>query len=102
MLRERPTSPSVHHLLRRARRRARRDCARRSRRRAIETGIALHAGGPRAAAVLARPHARGASSAHAEAWAREELSLPMFAELRDDEVDRVAEACVTWAAGYST
>ena len=28
---------------------------------------------------------------HAEAWAREELSLPMFAELRADEIDRVVE-----------
>jgi dTDP-4-amino-4,6-dideoxygalactose transaminase/DNA-binding NarL/FixJ family response regulator len=29
----------------------------------------------------------------AEAWAREELSLPMFPELRTDEVDYVIEAC---------
>jgi dTDP-4-amino-4,6-dideoxygalactose transaminase len=29
---------------------------------------------------------------HAEAWAAEQLSLPMFAELRPDEVDRVGAA----------
>ena len=29
----------------------------------------------------------------AERWAREELSLPMFPELRDDEIDRVVTAC---------
>jgi dTDP-4-amino-4,6-dideoxygalactose transaminase len=27
------------------------------------------------------------------AWAREELSLPMFAELRPGEIERVIEAC---------
>ncbi len=32
---------------------------------------------------------------HAEAWAAEELSLPMFAELSEAEVDRVIEACHT-------
>jgi dTDP-4-amino-4,6-dideoxygalactose transaminase len=32
------------------------------------------------------------------AWAAEELSLPMFAEMRDDEVERVAEACLSAAA----
>jgi dTDP-4-amino-4,6-dideoxygalactose transaminase len=29
------------------------------------------------------------------AWAAEELSLPMFAELRDDEVARAADACLS-------
>jgi dTDP-4-amino-4,6-dideoxygalactose transaminase len=32
------------------------------------------------------------------AWAAEELSLPMFAEMRDDELERVAEACLSAAA----
>jgi dTDP-4-amino-4,6-dideoxygalactose transaminase len=36
----------------------------------------------------------------AEAWAREELSLPMFAELEEPEVARVVEAChaTCWSA----
>lgn len=34
----------------------------------------------------------------AEAWAAEELSLPMFAELSDAEVERVIEACRTACA----
>jgi dTDP-4-amino-4,6-dideoxygalactose transaminase len=34
------------------------------------------------------------------AWAAEELSLPMFAELRDDEVERAAAACLS-AVGVS-
>ena len=29
----------------------------------------------------------------AEAWAREELSLPMFAELEEHELERVVAAC---------
>ena len=32
---------------------------------------------------------------HAEAWAAEELSLPMSPALRDDEIARAADACVT-------
>jgi len=36
-------------------------------------------------------YARG-SFPHAEAWAADQLSLPMFAELRPDEIDRVAAA----------
>jgi dTDP-3-amino-3,4,6-trideoxy-alpha-D-glucose transaminase len=35
---------------------------------------------------------------HARRWAAEELSLPMFAELSDEEVRRVATACLSAAA----
>jgi dTDP-4-amino-4,6-dideoxygalactose transaminase len=35
----------------------------------------------------------------AERWAREELSLPMFAELSEAEVDRVIAACLSAALG---
>jgi dTDP-3-amino-3,4,6-trideoxy-alpha-D-glucose transaminase len=35
----------------------------------------------------------------AEAWAREELSLPMFAELEPSEVERVIAACVELGVG---
>jgi len=30
------------------------------------------------------------------AWARDELSLPMFPELEVAEIDRVVSACMTW------
>ena len=33
-----------------------------------------------------------------QAWAAEELSLPIFAELRDDEISRIAAACSAFAA----
>ena len=36
---------------------------------------------------------RPAELPESEAWAAEELSLPMFPELTDAEVDRVADAC---------
>jgi dTDP-4-amino-4,6-dideoxygalactose transaminase len=38
------------------------------------------------------PESRPVELPEAEAWAREELSLPMFAELMPEEVERVAEA----------
>jgi dTDP-4-amino-4,6-dideoxygalactose transaminase/DNA-binding NarL/FixJ family response regulator len=60
------------------------------RHRGIETGIhydrALHQHA--ALGDLPRLHAEGALPA-SEAWAREELSLPMFAELTKEEIDRV-------------
>ncbi len=37
-----------------------------------------------------------------EAWAGEELSLPMFPELSDAEVDRIATACRASCAGLSS
>jgi dTDP-4-amino-4,6-dideoxygalactose transaminase len=37
--------------------------------------------------------ARPVELRESEAWAREELSLPMFAELTDEEVDQVGAAC---------
>ena len=97
---EDPRSPSVHHLL--AVRGSGRDGLAASLAAAgIGTGLhytpAVHRQPPCSRAARSRTGLR-----HAEAWAREELSLPMFAEMRDDEVDRVAEACVAWAAGYST
>jgi dTDP-4-amino-4,6-dideoxygalactose transaminase len=30
------------------------------------------------------------------AWAREELSLPMFAEIEDHEIQRVLDVCDHW------
>ncbi len=67
-------------------------------------GSALHAGGappcrlrricPRAPARVELPES--------EAWAAEELSLPMFAELSDAEVDRIAAACRTACASFGS
>ena len=100
MVTEDPRSPSVHHLL--AVRSSGRDGLAASLAAAgIGSGLhytpAVHRQPPCSRAVRSRTGLR-----HAEAWAREELSLPMFAEMRDDEVDRVAEACAAWAAGHST
>ena len=36
---------------------------------------------------------------HAEAWAAEELSLPMSPALRAEEVERAAEACLAAVDG---
>ena len=41
---------------------------------------------------------RLAAYPNAEAWATQELSLPMFAELHPVEVARVAQNCAAWAA----
>jgi dTDP-4-amino-4,6-dideoxygalactose transaminase len=100
MVAEDPRSPSVHHLL--AVRTPERDALAAALAEAgIQTGLhytpAVHHQPPCARAVRSRTDLRCA-----EAWAREELSLPMFAEMTADEVDRVAEACVAWSAGYST
>ena len=38
----------------------------------------------------------------ADAWAREELSLPMFGELEQDEIQRVLEACDHWLRRSAT
>ena len=46
------------------------------------------------------PESRPIELPHAEAWAAEELSLPMFAELSEAEVDRVIEACRTACATF--
>ena len=61
----------------------------------IETGIhyspALDAQPALSAGALSRAPFPAAS-----AWAEEELSLPIFPELRDDEVTRVAEAAASF------
>ena len=87
---ERPDSPSVHHLFP-VRFRDRETVADILRARGIETGVhyapAIH--GHRV--WEGRPLRRGALPA-AEAWAAEELSLPMHPDLRTHEIERVAEA----------
>jgi dTDP-3-amino-3,4,6-trideoxy-alpha-D-glucose transaminase len=90
LVEERPESPSVHHLL--PARFADRDAvARALNERGIETGIhyspAVHQHQAWKASQLQHGEVR-----HAEAWAAEELSLPMHPDLRSDEIERVAEA----------
>jgi len=89
LLGERPESESVHHLFP-VRLEDRDDAARRLATQGIGTGVhyspAVHRQPPFGAL------AAGGTFPAAEAWADEELSLPMFPEMRDAEVDRVAEA----------
>jgi len=89
LLVERTESRSVHHLFP-VRLADRDDAARRLAAGGVGTGIhyspAVHRQPP------FRELAAGRAFHAAEAWADEELSLPMFPELRDEEVDRAAEA----------
>ena len=89
LLVERTESRSVHHLFP-VRLADRDDAARRLTAGGVGTGIhyspAVHRQPP------FRELAAGRAFPAAEAWADEELSLPMFPELRDEEVDRAAEA----------
>jgi dTDP-3-amino-3,4,6-trideoxy-alpha-D-glucose transaminase len=88
LVRERPESPSIHHLL--ATRVANRDAlAVRLREAGIETGVHY------ARAVHQHPAWSGHGLRHAglpvaEAWAAQELSLPMHPDLTRGEVERVA------------
>jgi dTDP-4-amino-4,6-dideoxygalactose transaminase len=87
---ERAASPSVHHLL--AVRVAERDAvAAALREQGVGTGVHYHP------ALHEQPPFRAPERApelpNATAWAAEQLSLPMFAELEPDEIDRVGDAC---------
>jgi dTDP-4-amino-4,6-dideoxygalactose transaminase len=90
LVEERPETPSVHHLLP-ARFEDRASVAAVLKDHGIETGIHY------APAVHAHPAWREDQVRHgevpnAEAWAAEELSLPMHPDLRPDEIERVADA----------
>ncbi|HEY7074352.1 MAG TPA: DegT/DnrJ/EryC1/StrS family aminotransferase [Solirubrobacteraceae bacterium] len=89
---ERDHTPSVNHLF--PVRVADREAARAHlRRRGIETGVHYPRPAHRHPAwdgVLAEP---AVPLPNATAWAAEELSLPMFPELRRDEIERVIAAC---------
>jgi dTDP-3-amino-3,4,6-trideoxy-alpha-D-glucose transaminase len=88
---EQEATPSIHHLF--AVRVPNRDAfAARLGEAGVQTGVHY------APALTGHPalegRARAATElAASEAWAAEELSLPMFAELRDGEVERVVDAC---------
>jgi dTDP-3-amino-3,4,6-trideoxy-alpha-D-glucose transaminase len=92
LLEERDHTPSVNHVF--PMRVARRDLARAHlAARGIETAIhyptAAHCH-PAWEGVLAAPRM---DLPAASAWAREELSLPMFPELREQEIEWVLDAC---------
>jgi dTDP-3-amino-3,4,6-trideoxy-alpha-D-glucose transaminase len=92
LLEERDHTPSVNHVF--PMRIASRDVARAHlAARGIETAIHYPTAAHRHVAlegVLARPRI---DLPAASAWAREELSLPMFPELREQEIERVLDAC---------
>jgi dTDP-3-amino-3,4,6-trideoxy-alpha-D-glucose transaminase len=92
LLEERDHTPSVNHVF--PVRVARRDVARSHlAARGIETAIHYPTAAHRHPAwdgVLAPPRI---DLPAASAWAREELSLPMFPELRRQEIERVIDAC---------
>jgi dTDP-4-amino-4,6-dideoxygalactose transaminase len=92
LLDERSASPCIYHLF------PIRVCARRAladelRAAGIATGI--HYTPPLHWQPALRGYVRAPNSLpRAEAWAANELSLPMSPALRDDEIERAAEACV--------
>jgi dTDP-3-amino-3,4,6-trideoxy-alpha-D-glucose transaminase len=92
LLQERPASPCIYHVFP-IRMRQRRAVADELRAAGIGTGIhytpALH----RQPALSGHVQARYPLP-HAEAWAAEELSLPMSPALRDDEIERAAGVCL--------
>ncbi|MGN6870651.1 MAG: DegT/DnrJ/EryC1/StrS family aminotransferase [Solirubrobacteraceae bacterium] len=90
LVEERPESPSVHHLLP-ARFSERDAVAEALNACGVETGVHYS---PAVHAHLAwrENQVRHGEVPNAEAWAAEELSLPMHPDLRPDEIERVAEA----------
>ncbi len=92
LLEERPESPCVYHLMP-ARFANRDEVAAALRARGIETGVHY------APAMDGHPALNGVATvtgeiSAAQAWAAEELSLPMHPDLRADEVEQVAEAVI--------
>jgi dTDP-4-amino-4,6-dideoxygalactose transaminase len=92
LLEERPESPCVYHLMP-ARFANREEVATALRARGIETGVHY------APAMDGHPALNGVATvageiSAAQAWAAEELSLPMHPDLRADEVEQVAEGVI--------
>jgi dTDP-4-amino-4,6-dideoxygalactose transaminase len=92
LLQERPESPCIYHLMP-ARFENRAAVAAALRERGIETGVHY------APAMDGHPALQGIATVSgeiglAQAWAAEELSLPMHPDLSLDDVERVAEAVV--------
>jgi dTDP-3-amino-3,4,6-trideoxy-alpha-D-glucose transaminase len=92
---ERPTTPCVYHLFP-VRHPARDRLAELLRAEGIQVGLHYSPAAHRHAAFDKLPaSARPVELPESEAWAAEELSLPMFPELSDAEVERVVAACLT-------
>lgn len=98
LLGERSGTPCVYHLFP-VRNPERDSLAELLRAEGIQVGLHYSPAVHRHAAFANLPaRSRPIELPQAEAWAAEELSLPMFAELSDGEVERVAEACRTACA----
>jgi dTDP-4-amino-4,6-dideoxygalactose transaminase len=95
---ERPESPSIHHLFP-VRTDDRDRLAEHLAREGVQTGLHYFPAAPDHEA-MARWSMGPDAVPVARRWAAEELSLPMFAELSPDEVERVAAACGAFAASY--
>jgi dTDP-4-amino-4,6-dideoxygalactose transaminase len=101
VLGERPGTPCVYHLFP-VRHPARDRLAELLRAEGIQVGLHYTPAAHRHAAFDELPaSSRPVELPESEAWAAEELSLPMFAELSDVEVDRIAEACRTACAALA-
>jgi len=93
LLGERPATPCVYHLFP-VRHPARDRLAELLRAAGIQVGLHYTPAAHRHRAFAQLPaSSRPVELGEAEAWAGEELSLPMFAELSDAEVQRMAAAC---------
>jgi dTDP-3-amino-3,4,6-trideoxy-alpha-D-glucose transaminase len=93
VLGERAATPCVFHLFP-VRHPARDRLAELLRAEGIQVGLHYTPAAHRHAAFADLPaSSRPVALGEAEAWAAEELSLPMFAELSDAEVQRIAAAC---------
>lgn len=95
VLGERPATPCVYHLFP-VRHPARDRLAELLRADGIQVGLHYSPAAHRHAAFAHLPaSSRPVELPEAEAWAGEELSLPVFAELNEAEVQRIAAACRT-------
>lgn len=93
ILSERPGTPCVYHLFP-VRHRQRDALGKSLRASGIQVGVHYACAAHQHAAFARLPRrTRPVELPESEAWAAEELSLPMFAELRDAELQRIAFAC---------
>jgi dTDP-4-amino-4,6-dideoxygalactose transaminase len=102
VLGERPGTPCVYHVFP-VRHPARDRLAELLRAEGVQVGLHYPSAAHRHAAFASLPaSSRPAELPESEAWAREELSLPMFPELSAAEVDRVVVACRSACAGLGS
>jgi dTDP-3-amino-3,4,6-trideoxy-alpha-D-glucose transaminase len=102
LLVERTATPCVYHLFP-VRHHARALLAERLRAEGIQVALHYSPAAHRHEAFDGLPaSARPLELPESEAWAAEELSLPMFPELREGEVDRVLAACLAGCEALGT